>query len=110
MVTRYFGGTKLGTGGLVRAYGRAASEALDAARICARVLRAPLRLRFAYDDTAPAMRVIEQFGAAVWEAQYTAETQLTVGVRRSEAEDLLSAFTNALSGRGAAERLPDDEG
>lgn len=109
VVTRYFGGTKLGTGGLVSAYGGAASDALEAARLCTRVLRVPLRLRFAYDDTAPATRVIEQFEAAVLEAQYTAETELTVGVRRSEAERFLKVFMNALGARGAAERLQGEE-
>ena len=51
VVTRYYGGTKLGTGGLLRAYGDAAAEVLDAAPIEERILRHCLRLRFGYDDT-----------------------------------------------------------
>ena len=55
-VTRYFGGTELGTGGLARAYGDVASAALSAAPVVERVVRTPVRLRFAYDDTSPAQR------------------------------------------------------
>ncbi len=46
VVTRYFGGTKLGTGGLIRAYGDAAAEVLDACAVEEHVIRTRLRLRF----------------------------------------------------------------
>lgn len=104
VVTRYFGGTKLGTGGLARAYGDAAAEALDAAGTTTRVLRETLHLRFAYDDTAPARRVIERFDAQVIGERYAEDTELTVAVRRSEADAFRTAFVNALAGRGSVER------
>ena len=100
VVTRYYGGTKLGTGGLVRAYGDAASAVLDAARIVERVIRVPVRLRFAYDDTSPAMHTVSRFDAEIAEQHYTADTELVVRVRRSEAEALRAAFVEALGGRG----------
>ncbi|MEM1042071.1 MAG: YigZ family protein [Bacteroidota bacterium] len=105
VVTRYYGGTKLGTGGLVRAYGEAASEALGAARIVEHVVRVPVRLRFAYDDTAPAMHTVSRFDAEITEQHYSDETELVVHVRRSEAEALQAAFVDALGGRGTAERI-----
>ncbi len=100
VVTRYFGGTELGTGGLMRAYGDAADAALDRASIVERVVRVPVRLRFAYDDTAPARRVLQQFDTTVQDSTYTDVTELTVGVRESEVEAFVEAFTNALSARG----------
>ncbi len=103
VVTRYYGGTKLGTGGLVRAYGEAASDALGAARIVERIVRVPVRLRFAYDDTSPAMHTLHRFDAHVAEQHYSGETELVVHVRRSEAEALRAAFVEALGGRGTAE-------
>lgn len=100
VVTRYFGGTKLGTGGLARAYGAVASDALDRAPIVERVVRTPVRLRFAYDDTSPAEQVLQRFDVEVQASDYTDVTALTVGVRRSEVEAFVEAFTNALSDRG----------
>ena len=100
VVTRYYGGTKLGVGGLVRAYGEAASDALDAARTVEHVVRVPVRLRFAYDDTSPAMQTVNRFDAEIAEQHYTADTELVIRVRRSEAEALRAAFVEALGGRG----------
>lgn len=100
VVTRYFGGTELGTGGLARAYGDAASAALDRASVVEHVVRTPVRVRFDYDDTAPAEQVLRQFDTEVQESTYTDVTTLTVGVRRSEVDAFVDAFTNALSDRG----------
>jgi uncharacterized YigZ family protein len=100
VVTRYFGGTELGTGGLARAYGNAAAAALDRASIVERVVRTPVRVRFDYDDTAPAEQVLRQFDTEVQDSTYTDVTTLTVGVRRSEVDAFVDAFTNALSDRG----------
>jgi len=108
VVTRYFGGTKLGVGGLARAYGAAASEALDASVIEERILRVPVRLRFAYADTSPAMHTIERFHAEIMETHYGEATELVVGVRRSEAQAFVEAFTEALAGRGSASAAPGE--
>ena len=100
VVTRYYGGTKLGTGGLIRAYGEAASLALGAAPIREVVLRTQLRLRFGYADTSPAMHTIGQFDAEIVATEYSEDTEIVVGVRRSEAAAFEAAFVEALSGRG----------
>ena len=105
VVTRYYGGTKLGTGGLVRAYGDAAALALDACQIVERVLRDRLRVRFAYGDTSPAMHTIHQHDAEIVDTRYTDHTELTVAVRRSEVEVFIETFTNALAGRGEVSRV-----
>lgn len=100
VVTRYFGGTELGTGGLTRAYGDAASAALEQTPIVERVVRVPVRLRFSYDDTSPAQQVLHQFDTTVEGQAYTDVTELTARVRRSEVDAFLDSFTEALSGRG----------
>ncbi|GIV59839.1 YigZ family protein [Rhodocaloribacter litoris] len=100
VVTRYFGGTKLGTGGLIRAYGEAAAAALDAAGVEERVCRLPVHLRFDYADTGPAMQVIGRFDVEVRASRYAGDTELIVGVRRSEVERFVEAFIEALRGRG----------
>ena len=100
VVTRYFGGTELGTGGLARAYGDAADAALNRASIVERVVRTPVRLRFDYDDTSPARAVLRRFDATLEREEYTEVTEWTVGVRASQVEAFVDAFTNALSARG----------
>lgn len=101
VVTRYYGGTKLGVGGLARAYGEAAGAALDAGRAAAVVLRVPVRLAFAFADTAPAMRLLDRFDADLAEQTHSAEgTALTLAVRRSQADALRAAFVEATGGRG----------
>jgi uncharacterized YigZ family protein len=100
VVTRYFGGTELGTGGLARAYGDAADAALTRASIVERVVRTPVRVRFNYDDTSPARSVLRRFDATLEEESYSEVTEWTVGVRASVVEAFVDAFTNALSARG----------
>ncbi len=100
VVTRYFGGTKLGRGGLIRAYGEAAARALDLAPVAERIVTHPFRLRFAYADTAPVMRLIERTGARIRETRYDAETELIVEVPCSQAAAFVEAFFEALAGRG----------
>lgn len=103
VVTRYYGGTNLGTGGLIRAYGDTAAAALDSARIVTRILRKRVRLTFQYDDTSPAMHTISQFDAPIIDTQYTEQTAITVDVRLAEIEALEAMFTSALAGRGVME-------
>jgi putative IMPACT (imprinted ancient) family translation regulator len=100
----------LGTGGLARAYGDAAAAALERADKVERVVRTPLRIRYEYDDTAPAERVLRQFDADVRDSEYTDVTTLTVGVRASRVDAFVEAFRNALSDRGELTRVGDDEG
>ncbi|SHK09669.1 IMPACT family protein [Rhodothermus profundi] len=100
VVTRYFGGTKLGRGGLMRAYGEAAASALDQAPVAERVVTIPFRLRFAYEDTAPVMRLIERTGARIRKTHYDTETEMLVDVPRAQAVAFREAFVEALAGRG----------
>jgi len=59
VVTRHFGGTKLGVGGLIRAYGEAAAAALADAPKREGIEAVTLRVRFSYGHTAAVMRVLE---------------------------------------------------
>lgn len=70
VVTRYYGGTKLGVGGLVRAYGDAAALALEAAPRRTGVPAARLAIEYGYEHTAQVMRALERAGAAEVEHGY----------------------------------------
>jgi len=104
IVTRYYGGTKLGTGGLIRAYGEAASLALDNARTKEIIPRTRLTMRFAYDDTSPAMHLISQYDTVMADTRYSDETEIDVDVRDRDVEAFTAAFVEALSGRGTIDR------
>ncbi|HEX9939363.1 MAG TPA: YigZ family protein [Longimicrobium sp.] len=70
VVTRWYGGTKLGVGGLVRAYGEAAALALEAAPRRVGTVAERLRVRYPYAHTSAVMRVLERAGAAEIEHGY----------------------------------------
>lgn len=83
VVTRYFGGTKLGVGGLVRAYGEAAAAALEDAPRARSTPSLRLRVRYPYEHTSAVMRAVEHFGAEELEHGFAdggdeAETLLTI--------------------------------
>jgi len=107
VVTRYYGGTKLGTGGLIRAYSEAAAQALEAGGIEEKVLRTCIRLCFGYEDTSPAMHTLSRFDAVVHDTHYTEATDMIIGVRCSQAALFIETFVDALRGRGRAEVMAE---
>jgi uncharacterized YigZ family protein len=100
VVTRYYGGTKLGTGGLIRAYGDAAAMALDACEVVEKIHRVQARLTFAYNDTSAAMHCIQKFDAPITATEYGNDTTLVLAVRASQITALQETFVEALGGRG----------
>lgn len=100
VVTRWYGGTKLGTGGLVRAYGEAAALALDAAGVETVTRRVPVVVRFAYADTSAALHAVGRFDAVTTDTAYGEDTALHLAVRASQADALAAAFVDATAGRG----------
>ena len=100
VVVRYYGGTKLGTGGLVRAYGEAAGLALDAAKLLEVIPRTSVKVAFSYDDTSPAMHLINQFDVVVLETKYSDLTTMVLDIRTSEIDRFRASFIDALGGRG----------
>lgn len=76
VVTRYFGGTLLGTGGLVRAYGDATKAVLAALPRAERVERRALAVRVSYADYAAARRALEAHGAEIADEQFAADVRI----------------------------------
>ncbi len=108
VVTRYFGGIKLGRGGLIRAYGEAAGAALDQAKVQEYLTMVSFAIRFDYDDTSAAMRAVDSVSGRITSSQYSDHTDLTVDVRASVAETFESNLTQMLAGRGEIVRLNKD--
>ncbi len=103
VVSRYFGGTKLGSGGLVRAYGGAAAAVLDQTEIVERPVVDTLRLRFAYDLDGPVRGVLTRFQLTPTDASYGSDVALTLAVPIAEAEAVRKALVETTAGRIAIE-------
>lgn len=95
VVTRYYGGTNLGKGGLVRAYAQAAGAALDLADVVEVPILETLRLEHAYDLTGPVMSVLSAFRLAPKDAVYGQAVQLAVAVPVDRLEALRQALVEA---------------
>lgn len=99
VVTRYFGGTLLGTGGLVRAYTRAAKLALGAAGIAQMAEWAQLLLAIPYAFYERVQRILLEYGAVSGKADFGADVALEVFVRSEKADALVAALTEASAGK-----------
>jgi len=108
VVTRYFGGTKLGTGGLARAYAEAAREALDQSGTRQRLLCSAYRFHLEFSRYDLFQRILHRFEAVVKESQFSDLVMLEVEIRRSHVEELLTAFSELCAGKGEVEKLGDD--
>ena len=88
IVTRYFGGTKLGTGGLARAYADAANEAIAIASIAERTIVQTVNVDFDHERTGPLYRVLEEFDLHLVPGAYDERGHGTVEVPVSKVESL----------------------
>src|SRR5690606_25124634 len=84
VVTRYFGGIKLGSGGLIRAYGKAASEALKAAGIVERRLHLIMKVSIDYTWLGKVENEVRQSVYPLKDIQYTDGVSLLVHVPVAE--------------------------
>jgi uncharacterized YigZ family protein len=104
VVTRYYGGTKLGKGGLVRAYGGAVQQALAGMPRARRVEREELLIEVGYADIEPVRRIFAELDAAVLDEAYGEVVRYTVAVPRSRSAALLAAVTDRTAGRARVTR------
>ncbi len=98
VVTRYFGGTKLGVGGLSRAYTEAAQRAVDAAGVVERVPRVTVIATVEYADAGAVQAALEAAGAEV-DAAYGARVTFTALVPAVDADAVRDRLRGATRGR-----------
>ena len=106
VVTRYFGGTKLGTGGLARAYADAASLALEATPERVVLREATLGVECGFDDVGAVEASVAKAGTDVHrvERTYDPSPKLTLYVRRSRADAIAATIVEATAGRATVNR------
>lgn len=99
VVTRFYGGTKLGTGGLARAYAESAQQAVSMAKIKQVLLTQEITLTFSYDDSSHVERMLSQYEAIKGDSIYLDSVQMKVQLRRSRVEPFIAQITESLHGR-----------
>ena len=105
VVTRYFGGTLLGTGGLVRAYTAAVQAGLAASTILESRDGAVLSIDADYTDVGRLQYLIGQRQIAVLSSQYEERVRMEVVLPREEEAAFLTAVADATGGRAKVERI-----
>lgn len=98
-VVRYFGGVKLGAGGLVRAYTEATATALANAETVERVPETTLELRADYADAARVRRWADAAGYAEPDAEYGAEVVLRLRLPRTARDEAVRTIADLAQGR-----------
>lgn len=101
VVTRYFGGTKLGTGGLARAYADAAKLAVGDAEIKTVYHMKELRLIYSFDDMSGVERMIAKYGAEKLESIYSDTVEMRISIRQSLEEEFIKEVIDSFQGRVA---------
>ena len=94
VVTRYFGGIKLGAGGLIRAYSHTATLGLDAAKIVQMTTFQQVELTLEYNFLAPVENFLRQKNIIVTNSEYAELVTLTVILLPDEVENFLVELTN----------------
>lgn len=88
VVVRYFGGTKLGVGGLVTAYKTAAAEAITANEIITEIISEEMTLHFDYLDMNEVMRIIKAMDLQIKEQHFDNRCTMGVAVRKALLEEV----------------------
>ena len=89
VVVRYFGGTLLGTSGLINAYREATAEALRSATIVEKIVKDIFALDFDYALMPDVMNAVKKLDLEIYKEEYGDRGLLEIGIRQSEAEDTL---------------------
>ncbi|RSC93263.1 IMPACT family protein [Tenacibaculum singaporense] len=91
---RYFGGTKLGVGGLINAYRTSAQLALEASEIVEKTIDIHYKLKFGYDMMNKVQRIIKERNLDIINQKLELDCEYTISVRKKEAESIFEVFNN----------------
>ncbi|GAA4302752.1 IMPACT family protein [Aestuariibaculum suncheonense] len=92
VVVRYFGGVKLGVGGLISAYRTTAQMTLDEATIIEKTINVDFLITFDYKNMNTVMRVIKEKNLNITHQKLELDCQITISVRKTEAESVFNTF------------------
>lgn len=92
VVLRYFGGVKLGVGGLINAYRTAAKMALETADIIEKTIDTRYKITFGYPEINKVMRVVKEHNLTVDDQILGLDCKIFISVRKKEAERIFQLF------------------
>ena len=92
VVVRYFGGTKLGVGGLITAYKTTAQMALEAAEIIDKTIDVNFNISFDYKNINKLMRIIKEKKLIVISQKMELDCEIEITTRKKNAEEIFDIF------------------
>lgn len=99
VVTRYFGGTKLGTGGLTRAYGQTALNLLRSSESIKKFPTQNIEFALDFDFANIGHHIINSFSAELEDSQYGEKILFKVNIRASKLDDFKNKLIEATNGQ-----------
>ena len=87
VVTRFFGGTKLGTGGLIRAYGNAALDTINKVKPRIKTIRVEVNISFEYALENLVRKTITEFDGNLVDSNYDELVQMNLAIPKSLLKD-----------------------
>ena len=94
IVVRYFGGTKLGVGGLINAYKTTAKLILDEATIVDKTVNVSFQLTFEYQDMDKVMRIVKENDLEILEQKMNLNCSFLISVRKKNAAKIVQLFND----------------
>ena len=94
VAVRYFGGTKLGVGGLISAYKTSAQLSLEASEIIEKTIDVQFKLTFNYDLMNAVQRIIKEKNIEIVNQKLEMDCEYVIAVRKKNADTIFSIFDN----------------
>src|SRR5690606_25509872 len=89
---RYYGGTKLGVSGLIKAYKLSAQMVLEEAEIVEKFLMKKISFEFDYEDQGSVMRNFDRFNAEIISTEFTQNCKAVIKIKAMDFESFIAAF------------------
>lgn len=99
VVTRYFGGTLLGTGGLIRAYTDATKDGLHNSKTARRLKGVKLKITISYNDEGKLRRFLSDKGYEIADCEYSSEVNITSNIPVTDLNTIKASLVEAMQGK-----------
>ena len=107
VVTRYFGGTLLGTGGLVRAYSKATQAGLAASEMVEKIWGARLSIKTDYNGVGKIQYLLGERRIPIIESTYTDNVQIEIILPQTDVEALIADLVEATNGKVVIDEIEE---